>query len=282
MTLTLPVALAVLAAAALHAGWNALLKGGRSPLLDGALLGLGGAVASLPALLLLPLPPPAAWPYLAASLVVHLAYFAGFSAAYRHGDLGQVYPIMRGGAPLLVAIASAAAVGEVLPAAGWLAVGVITAGLVTVGLRPGGLGAVPPKALAWAGVTALLIAAYTLIDGLGARAAGNGPAYAVWLMVVQGFVYGAIVAALRGRELLARGRERWGRALLGGAMSVLGYAIVLWAATRAPIAMVAALRETAVVFAALLGAVLLKEGFPGRRLVGAGLVAAGAALLRLA
>jgi len=278
--ISLGVTLAVLGAGMLHAGWNALLKGARGgdPLLDTAGVVATSSFWSLLALPFVPVPDPAAWPYIAASATIHFAYYLTLTGAYRTGDLSFAYPLMRGTAPLLVALLGIALLREwpTLQAAAGIAL--ISAGIVSIAfVHPGRH---PPAAVVWALGNAAIIACYTFIDGAGARASGNAWGYAFWLMFLEGIPFVAWIVARGGRPALrymARGRRR---ALAAGGGSVLAYAIVLWAMTRAPVALVAALRETSVIFATLFGALILKEGFGWRRLAGATSVALGVAALK--
>lgn len=283
--LSWPVLAAVLFGALLHASWNALIKGGRDKALDTALIHGLGIVVALPVLLVVGLPPRAAWPYLAASVAVHLGYYVALVGAYRHGDLGLTYPVMRGSAPLLVALASAAVVGEKLAPAAWAGVLAVSGGVLAIGLSRSAAGGHPAKALRYALANAAIIALYTLIDGLGVRAAGNAASYVATLFVFEGVPYLALVLWRRRAEIdatLAHMAGRWKLALAGTAASFGSYAIALWAMTQAPVAMVAALRETSVLFAAALGALWLKEGFGPLRAAGTVLVVAGVMALRLA
>jgi drug/metabolite transporter (DMT)-like permease len=278
LELTLGVTLAVLGAALLHAGWNALIKSGRDPLLDTALVALGGSVVALPLLFLVSLPEPASWPYIAASVAVHLGYYTAVAGAYRAGDLSHAYPIMRGVAPLLVAGVSWLWFGEALSPAAWTGVLLICGGVLSLGMAGGGANR---KATAWALFSALIIAIYTLADGAGVRVSGGAERYVVWLFLFLGLPFGLIVLAVKRGKLVAHARRHWLRGIAGAVLSGLSYGIALWAMTRAPVAIVAALRETSVIFAALLGAWLLKEGHLKERLAGAAAVLAGLIALKL-
>lgn len=282
MELTAGVTLAVLGAALLHATWNALVKSGRDPLLDTALVACGGSCLGLPLVLLLPAPNPAAWPYLAATALVHIGYYATLALAYRAGDMSHGYPIMRGTAPLLVALSGALWLGEALKPQAWAGVALICAGVLSFAFVRDRHGRGPGRAaFAWALANAVIIALYTLIDGRGVRLAGDPLAYVAWMFFVMGAPFGCVVLALRGRALVAHARGHWPRGLAGAALSGISYGVALWAFSRAPVALVAALRETSVVFGALIGALVLKEGAVGARMVGALVVLSGIVLLRL-
>jgi phosphonate utilization associated putative membrane protein len=279
----------VLFGALLHAGWNALVKSSDDKALDTALVTLMGAVIALPLLAWAGLPQASSLPYIAASLFIHIGYYIALAGAYRHGDLGLTYPIMRGLAPLLVALGSATLIGEVPSALSWLGTLGITLGVVLVGLARPAVALHHGKALAYALANAGIIAVYTVVDGLGVRSevahGGNAFSYVMLLFVLDGVAYPLGVWLSRGSagraQLLATVRQRWHLALLGGAASIGSYTIALWAMTRAPVASVAALRETSVLFAALLGAWLLKERFGAQRALGTVVIVAGVMSLRL-
>lgn len=273
----------VLLAALLHASWNALVKSGRDKRLDTVAVVAGAAAIAAIVLPLLPAPAASSWPYLAGSVAIHVVYFAGVVASYRAGDLGLVYPVMRGVAPVLVGIGGAAVAGEALAPAGWAGIALVSAGVLTLAWPRGTPGAPSTAgALAYALGTAGVIAAYTVVDGVGVRLSGSPGGYVLWLLLCTGTLMTAYALARDGRIVAAHLRGAWRLAAGGGAMLATAYGLVLWAMTAAPIALVAALRETSVILAALIGTLLLGEPFGRRRLLGAALVAAGAAALKLA
>ena len=288
MALTWPVVLAVLFGAMLHASWNALIKSGHDKAVDTALVHVLGALVALPFMLWVGPPPATAWPYIGLSLVIHIGYYIALVGAYQHGELGLTYPIMRGFAPLLVAIASGSLIGEAPSLAAWLGIVGIAAGVGLVGLAHPGEALHHRKALAFAFANAGIIAMYTLVDGRGVRASvvdDHGALhYVMMLFVLDGIAYPLLVWARRTAtqraSIVAYARRRWPVAALGGSASIGSYAIALWAMTRAPVASVAALRETSVLFAALLGTVLLKERFGLQRAIGTGVIVAGVMALR--
>jgi drug/metabolite transporter (DMT)-like permease len=256
----------VLAAALLHASWNALVKAGGDPFVRLAVVNTVGGLCALPLLLLVALPAPASWPYLFGSVVVHQAYNLTLGYGYRFGDLSHVYPIARGIAPPLVAFAAWAFAGESLGPLGLLAVLVISGGIVSLALAGDGrLVAIRPLALALA--TGMTIAAYTLFDGLGGRVAGEVLGYIAWLFVIDAVPFSVVVAWRYRRRL--------------GPLSVVAYGLVIWAMSLTPLAAVSALRETSVIIAALIGTRLLREPLGTRRVLAAGLVAAGIVLLQV-
>lgn len=291
LTLTLPVTLIVLFGALLHASWNALIKSSADKSLDTALIHvLGGAVA-LPLVLSAGLPPQASMPYLAASITIHIGYYVALAGAYKHGDLGLTYPIMRGLAPLLVAMVSGVFIGETLSMPGWLGVAAISIGVLLIGLsRTVFTSSAHRSALIFALSNAVIIALYTVVDGLGVRVAtqqgGSVLQYVATLFLLDGIPYFVFVMWQRNGSHRAEAwtymRSRWPLALLGTLASLGSYGIALWAMTQAPVATVAALREVSVLFAAVLGAIFLKESFGIQRGAGTLLIVAGIAALKLA
>ncbi|CAN5351551.1 DMT family transporter [soil metagenome] len=288
MTLTWPIVLVVLFAAVLHASWNALIKSGNDKALDTALVHFLGAWVALPVMLWVGPPPAAAWPYIGMSLVIHIGYYIALVGAYQHGDLGLTYPIMRGFAPLLVALASGSLIGEAPSFGAWLGIVGIAVGVGLVGLANPGEALHHRKALAFAFANAAIIALYTIVDGRGVRTTvgdDNGAIrYVMMLFVLDGIAYPSLVWLRRTREgraaIVAYARQRWPVAAMGGSASIGAYAIALWAMTRAPVASVAALRETSVLFAAVIGTVVLKERFGLQRALGTGVIVAGVMALR--
>ncbi len=283
------VVLAVLFGALLHAGWNTLVKSSGDKELDIALVHFLGAMVCLPLLWAVGLPPREAWPFIGASLGIHIAYYLTLNGAYQHGDLGATYPIMRGSAPMLVALGSSTVLGESLSGAAWAGVAAITAGVLMVGLARPAEALHHRRAIAFALANACVIAAYTFVDGQGVRASGaaggNAASYVVLLFVLDGFPYPALVLLRRGPAqravMWAYARQRWALATLGGLASLGSYGIALWAMTRAPVAAVSAMRETSVLFATALGVWVLKEPFGRQRVLGACVIVGGVVALKL-
>jgi drug/metabolite transporter (DMT)-like permease len=273
---------AVLFAAACHAGWNAAIKTGLDSLSATVLITTGAGLVSL---LLLPfagLPPAAAWPWVIASVVIHLFYFAGLSEAYRTGDLGQVYPLARGSAPLMTAGATALLIGERIGPAGWGGVAILAAGVLLLSLRGGRLLEPPDRrAVSFALFTALTICLYSLVDGIGGRTAGNPLPYTLAMFVGNALAMIVYFLIRRGPASAAPMLRGWPTGLVGGSLQLLSYGIAIWAMTRAPIALVAALRETSVLFGALIAVVFLKEPLRPARIVAALMIVAGLVLIRV-
>lgn len=290
LALTWPIVLLVLGGAVLHAGWNALIKSSGDKEVDTALVHFLAALVALPVLLMVGLPPSKSWPFIAASLCTHIGYYTALAGAYKHGELGLTYPIMRGFAPLLVALVSGLVIGEAPGAMAWLGIGGITVGVALVGLAHPGEALHHGKALAFAFSNAAIIALYTVIDGIGVRSTTEAGAFAMQyvmlLFVLDGIPYPTLVMLRRDRmgraAIWAYAKQRWPVAALAGCASIGSYAIALWAMTRAPVASVAALRETSVLFAVLLGCWILKERFGLQRAFGTLAIVLGVMALRLA
>jgi drug/metabolite transporter (DMT)-like permease len=276
------VFLAVLAAAACHAGWNALLKLSLEPIVATALVATASGLVVIPFAFATGLPDVEAWPYLAASVIIHIGYYLTLAEAYRFGDMGQVYPIARGSAPLLTAVMATLWLGESPGAYGWAGIVVLAIGILLLALR-GGRASRPfdSRSVGFALLTSLTITAYTLVDGTGARLAGASTAYTVWLFLLSGAVMTAYGFVRVGRPLAAAFRMHWPLAIAGAALSTAAYAIAIWAMTVAPIALVAALRETSVLFGALFATLLLREPWIAARIAAAMMVLTGALLLRM-
>ena len=279
MPLSWAVVGAVLFGALLHASWNALVKSSSDKDLDMAVIHLIGSFLGIPLVALAGWPVAAAWPYIAASVVVHIGYYLALTGAYRHGELGLTYPLMRGVAPLLVALSATFTLGETLSPLAWAGVLGISCGVLVLGLNAHALKV--PKAVGFALTNAVIIAIYTVIDGLGVRASGNALQYVATLFLLDGWPFALLMFATRGRAVGIYARHRWPVATLGACASLGSYGIALWAMTRAPVATVAALRETSVLFAVLLGAWFLKEAFTPRRVLGTCVIVAGVMALRL-
>ncbi len=284
MTLDPGVLLLVLLAAVLHAGWNALIKAGGDHLVMTTLIMFVPILPAAAILLVLPAMVPAAWPYVILSAVVHWIYYGVLIAAYRYGDLSQVYPIARGTAPALVAVEAWIFEGEALTAIETLGALIVSAGIVSLAWRRRRGGAAvthEPKAIGFALLTALTIAIYLLADGMGGRRSGGPLVYICWLFVLQGVPLVAFTLWRRRGRIGESFRPHLKQGALGGAIAGLSYGIAIWAMSVAPIAHVVAVRETSVLFAAALGALVLKEPFGRHRILASAVVVAGAVLLNL-
>lgn len=276
-----PVALLVLLSAVMHAGWNFAVKASADRFLDYTGLAVAGAIVAACILPWLPLPAVASWPWLTTTVFVHVGYYLLLMRAYKHADLSIAYPLMRGSAPVLVALAAPLA-GDALSAGLLLGIALVATGIalpVGIGISRGG---VSRTGLAYGFATAAVIALYTLIDGIGARHSGNAVSYTLWLFFLNAWLVLGIAVWRRGCGAIIHLRRRWMFSVAGSVLTMGSYGIVLWAMTVASIPAVAALRETSVIFAAILGAWLLREHMGRWRIVGAFIVAFGAASVRWA
>jgi drug/metabolite transporter (DMT)-like permease len=278
--MSLEITLLILLAAALHAGWNTLIKVGGDRVAVMAVMTLAGSLLSLPLLPFVAAPDAASWPLLALTILLHTGYHFFLPVAYDHGDLGQVYPIARGSAPILVTVGAVLFAGERLDPVALAGVLCLAVGVMSLTFEKGGGISKNPRAVLYALATAGCIAAYTVVDGLGVRQAGSVLGFAVWLTVGDGLLTFAIALVWKRRALWRVARANPGAGILGGAMQVGAYWIIIWALALAPMGMVSALRETSVLFAAVISTFILKEGFGVWRFVSAGLVTFGLILSR--
>ena len=272
----------VLFGAACHAGWNALIKFGLEPFTTMALIAIASMLVALPMAPFVGFPVAEAWPWLIASVILHLGYYIGLTEAYRTGDMSQVYPIARGSAPLMTATASATLLGEVLSWRAWLGIAVLAAGIFLISFRGSrDLAKIDKRAVGFALFTAVTICGYSIVDGTGARVAGNAHAYTVWLFIMDGVMMTILAPLRRGSGVFAGTIRYWKSGLVGGGLSLVAYWIAIWAMTVAPIAIVAALRETSVLFGAAIAVFLLGEPLRATRMVAALMIVTGLALIRL-
>jgi drug/metabolite transporter (DMT)-like permease len=277
-TLSLAVTVAVIAAAVTHAVWNAIAHGIKDQTLAFALIGVGGIAVGIPLVILAAMPRADCWPYLLGSVAIHVFYNLLLMQCYRLGEFSQVYPLARGTSPLVVTILAAIFIHEHIALPQIAGVLVVSAGLATLvlaGRRPG------RAAFAAAVGTGLTIAAYTTVDGVGVRLSGSPVGYIGWLMILECLCV-PMFAVLRRRHVLLKQPKRILLAgLAAGALSVLAYGLVLWAQTRGALAPIAALRETSVIFGAIIGTLIFREPFGRTRIIATVLVATGIVLLNL-
>lgn len=272
---------AMLAAAAMHAGWNAVVKIGLDRLLSVTLIAISAALVSLACLPFSELPRGTVWYWILGSALLHTSYKIFLIQAYRTGDLGQVYPLARGSAPLIVTAVSLAALTEEIDSGSLAGIAVLVAGVWLMSLRGGHeVRHLNRPAVLYAFGTSCFIASYTLVDGLGARLAATATSYALTLFIVDGILIAVVCARLRGLAGFRRMAVAWKSGLAGGAMSLGAYWISIWAMTKAPIASIAALRETSVLFALAIATVVLKERLTPWRLAAGLIITGGTVLLR--
>ncbi|MEV6794959.1 EamA family transporter [Streptomyces sp. NPDC051320] len=277
--MTLTVIVAVVIAAITHASWNAIAHHIKDQLLSFTLISGGGLLIGALAAPFVPFPAPAAWPFLIGSAALHVTYMLLLMRSFSLGDFGQMYPIARGTAPLVVTVLAALFVHETPD--GWVLAGVAVSCTGLVGVALWGLKGSRPHwpAIVAALATGLAIASYTTVDGVGVRDSGSSLGYIAWLMILEGISIPVYAAYRRRARLLTQLRPYAARGLAGAAMSVVAYGLVLWAQTRAPLAPIAALRESSIIVGAAIGAIAFKERFGRPRIAAAGLMVVGIGLM---
>lgn len=268
----------VLGTAVLHAGWNALAKSVGDRWVASTLIGVVNGFGGVVCILVFGLPAPGAWPYLVASALLQALYLLTLTTAYRHGDLSRLYPVMRGTAPVLVTVVSVLVLNEQLSVSAWLGLTVLVAG---IGLLAVGRG-LPRRGdgLGLAVLTGVLIAGYTISDGVGVRIGDEPLAYIGWMFALQAPVLLGVCCWQGGPGLPGRLRQHALRGLTGGLLSVITYGTVVWAQSRAPLAIVSGLRETSVIWAVLIGRVFLGERLVAREALAIVLACCGAVVLQ--
>ncbi|MCT4499920.1 DMT family transporter [Pseudomonas sivasensis] len=276
--MSLDVFVIIMLGAALHATWNAVVKGGDDKLLTTCMIASFASLIALAVIPFLAVPATQSWPFIGASVIFQVLYFVLVASTYRVADMSQTYPIMRGTAPLLVATASLGLLSESLSAFAWLGIAVICIGILSMAAAPS---AGQRKGILLALLNAAVIAGYTLIDGIGVRKSDAPAAYTLWIFLLTGIPLGAWALARRRREFSRYLARHWRPGVIGGFGTVASYGLALWAMTAAPIATVAALRETSILFGVVISALVLKEQLTRARLVAACIIAAGAMVLRL-
>lgn len=280
MEYSLPVFLTVLGAAVLHAGWNALVRGGNDPLLHTAAIVIWTGVIAVPFVIILPVPSQESLIVLLCSVVIHLTYYFALASAYRHAGLSVVYPIMRGSAPLMISLGAFLFMGESLAPDRWVGIALISIGVIGIALRSNMTH--PRQTLTWALMCSVTIATYTIIDAHGSRLSGNALSFAAWMFLIESVAFAALLTVIgKGRALYQYVGARLKSTAIAGIMSATGYTIVLWAMTVAPVALVSATRETSVLFAAVIGVTLMREKMGVRQWLSAFTIVAGLIALRL-
>ena len=277
--MTLSVMALVLVAALLHASWNAFVKAGNDKLLSLALMHACSGALGLCLLPFFPLPDPASWPYLALSAALHWGYYVFLISGYRHGDLGVVYPLARGSAPLMIAVTGALIAGERFPPLAMAGLALASLGIVSLSFENGLPARRTFKPILFAIGTALWITAYTLADGLGVREAGSKLSYIIWLFVLEALTFCPFAIAMRRRTWKRYYLDHWQGLWLSGLVAALAYGLVIYVMSTHPMAWVSALRETSVVIAVLIGAFFLKEQHLLFRVSAAVVVVCGIALM---
>jgi drug/metabolite transporter (DMT)-like permease len=268
----------VLGSAVLHAAWNALLRSGADRLWSMTVMCALCAVFALPVALIAPFPAPASWPYIIGSAGLQIAYALFLVRAYRQGQLAHVYPIARGVAPLLVTLGAALVAGEQLAPVSLLGVVLVSSGIAAIAFGQGRPDAVSSLA---ALATGCFIAGYMVTDGVGVRLSDHAIGYAAWQAILDGAPMPLVYFALRRSWPPVRPNLELGKMAVGALISVTAYGVVIWAMSLSPMGQVSALRETSILFAAVIGVAFLKERVTARRLLGAAMIAGGAVALSL-
>jgi drug/metabolite transporter (DMT)-like permease len=269
----------VMSAALLHASWNALVKSAGDKFLTMIMVVASASALSAALLPFLTAPAAASWPYAAASAALQIVYYLLLARTYQISDMSQAYPLMRGTAPLIVALVSEFQLGDVLSRTAWAGVIGICLGIFSIAL---GNKVTDRKGIYLALLNAVVIAGYTLIDGAGVRRSGAPAAYTLWVFLLAGLPLTLWTAAARGSAFFSYFGRYWRLGFAGGVGTTASYGLALWAMTVAPVAVVAALRETSILFGTLIAGLVLREHVGPRRLICACIIACGAAILRLA
>ena len=271
-----------LLAALVHALWNAAVKHSVRQQLPSAAVFIGAGIVCLVLVPWVPLPAGASWPFLLGSVFVHFFYSIMLGRAYRLGDFSHTYPVMRGLPPLLTVLLVGLFTDEVMTGRQQLAMLVICLGILSLVFESGFRRTARMVSVGWALLVAVAIAIYTTLDGVGVRLSGSALGYVVWICLLEGVVLAAYVAVSQGPAMLSTVVRSWRVTMVAGSGTLLGYGLVVWAMTKAPIALVSAVRETSVIFAVLIGVVVFKERLTATRVTAIALVVAGIVALRLA
>ncbi|QEX24820.1 hypothetical protein FRZ61_47620 [Hypericibacter adhaerens] len=280
MSLHLVVALLMLLAAAMHAGWNLFVKGNGDRLSAITAVMSGGAVLSALALPFVDPPARASWIFILLSILVHLGYYAGLLGAYRHGDLSHAYPIARGSAPLLVAIVAAPLAGEWLSPLQCVGVALISLGIVSLAFEHGWPKGDHGRSVLYALATAVFIMGYSVIDGMGVRRSGNALGYIAWLFALEAIPLLLITLAIRRHAFFRHIGAHWKTAGAGALLSCGAYGLAIWGMSIGTLAGIVGLRETSVLFGAAFGAMFLGERFGWKRAAAAIAVVVGNLVLQ--
>ncbi len=279
--MSLTVFLAVLAAALAHASWNAMVKVRLDRFASMTLMFVGMGVFALSVIFLVPMPSGVTWLYILGSMTFHTGYRWFLVKAYETGDLAQAYPLARGTAPLITTLGGIVLLSELPSALSIVGIGLLSLGTLSMSFKGGNPAAIGGRAVTYALITSLFVASYTLSDGAGARSAPTATSYVAWLYVLDGLWCMAFALAVRGREIVTVIAPEWKTGALTGALAAGSYWIATWAFTQAPIATVAALRESSILFAMIISMAVLREAVTPWRIVAALLIVAGVVALRL-
>jgi len=281
MPLQLNLALLVLLAAVIHATWNAVVKSAGDRFLTFTVIAFTGTVIGAFAAFFVPLPAPQVWPYLILSAAVHNIYYVTLLLGCRYGDLSEVYPLARGSSPLIVLLLAAVFAAELPQPVTLAGIAMVSAGIISLTFTGGRLTRARMRPIGLALTTGLLTACYTVVDGLGMRVSTSLWPYIVWLNLLEGIPFALWAVMFRAPDLPGFLARRWKSGVAGGCLAILSYGLILFALSQGAMAHVSALRETSVLFAAVIGAVILKERFGIYRGVAAGIIGIGVVLMQV-
>ena len=275
------IVLLILFAAALHASWNVLIKSESGDSTNTALIVAGSAIIGVVFLPCVPLPLRPCWSYLGASVVIHIIYFSLLLLAYKKGDMSLVYPLMRGLPPVLTAMAASILLAESLSLRGWLGIALVSSGALMLTADFRFSKGFKPTPVVLALLNAIVIVIYTLVDAQGARLSGNAFSYTGWMLFLLALFFFLAIPAIQGYKVFYQMAKDWKKSIIGGALTFVSYGIALWAMTLAPVALVAALRETSILFGTVFSVFILKERITRIRGLSIALIVAGAIAIKM-
>ena len=275
------VIVVILGSAMFHAAWNAIIKGGTNTLFETVMKTGSGGILAACLIPFLPAPAQESWPYLAGTACIHVAYYLCLTYAYKGADLGYAYTLMRGTSPLLTALLTVLFLGHTLPPGGWAGVLCISLGILSLATDSVRRGSFNWRVTLVALANAVVIMGYTVVDGSGVRLSDNALSYTCWVFFLNAFPLFFITLLLQKGAYFRYVRSRWQYGLFGGVCSFAAYGLSLWGMARAPISLVASLRETSVIFGMILGIVFLGEKITGSRVLAVTLVVSGAIIIKV-
>lgn len=275
------IVLLILVAAALHASWNVLIKSESGDSSNTALIIAGSAAIGVVFLPFVPPPLTACWPYLGASVVIHIFYFGVLLLAYQKGEMSLVYPLMRGLPPVFTALAASILLRESLSLTGWAGIALVSTGALILTADFRFSQKFKPAPVLLAVLEAAIIVIYTLVDAQGARLSGHAFSYTGWMLFLLALFFLIIMPVVEGRQVFSRIIKNWKKSLIGGTFTFASYGIALWAMTLAPVALVAALRESSILFGTVFSAVILRERVTRVRGLSIIMIVAGAVAIKM-
>ena len=274
------VFLVVLSAALMHAAWNSIIQSSSNSFLESFNFAIWKVPLTLILIIFLPIPHSDSWPYIATSIVVHFIYTYSFVYTYTRNELSQVYPIFRGFPPLIILLLSYFILKENISITGWIAVIVTSLGIISISFMGSKINFKSSISIT---IVAFSIVAYSMIDGMGARLSMQSFSYIAWVFFIHWSIYSIFVIYQQGYETcINHVKIHYLKGIFAGGISLLGYSLILWAMTKAPIPYVAALRETSIIFVGIIGYLFLSEKMTIYKVLSLLTIVIGATLLRLA